>query len=173
MFTLLKTTRAASLCGALLLLAPPSEAAPVSYYINGVVDSGLLAGETYNGKLIFDDALLTHSGPESIALSFLSFNFLSTAYYIADGDFPPTADFQDGVFLGISYSVSASDPLFALVSASGSGLAGDTAYFSYHSKSGDSGFGSLSFVAEPLSIALVGMGLASMSLQSRRSKKPL
>jgi len=155
-----------------LMIAPTAEAALVNYNFSGAIDSGLLAGETYNGSFTYDNATLTNSGSEFIDLSSLTFNFLSSAYNLSNADFTPTADFLDGSFLGLSYVVSGIDPSFALVSALGSGLPEDVAYFSYQTVAGDSGFGSLNVAAVPVPAAswLFGSGLALLSLARRKNQ---
>jgi len=171
MFKCLKIAATVCLCSA-LMIAPTAEAALVNYNFSGAIDSGLLAGETYNGSFTYDNATLTNSGSEFIDLSSLTFNFLSSAYNLSNADFTPTADFLDGSFLGLSYVVSGIDPSFALVSALGSGLPEDVAYFSYQTVAGDSGFGSLNVAAVPVPAAswLFGSGLALLSLARRKNQ---
>lgn len=170
MFKFLKTAATVSLCGALMIITPTSEAALVNYNFSGAIDSGLLAGETYKGSFAYDNVTLTNSGSEFIDLSSLTFNFLSTSYNLANADFTPTADFFDGSFLGVSYLVSSIDPSFALVASFRSGLPEDVAYFSYQTVAGDSGFGSLNVAAVPVPAAswLFGSGLALLSLARRK-----
>ena len=168
MFKLLKIISSATLCGILLLAAPTTEAATVRYTFSGIVDSGSLAGETFSGELQFDNSGLTHTGTESVPLSFFSLNFLATAFDLTNADNTPTAEFLNGGFLGFSYSVSAFDPLFAFIPSS-FGLALDQPYFSYNPVSGGAGFGSLNLIPEPMSLALFSLGLAGMGLVRRRS----
>jgi len=170
MFKCLKIAATVCLCGALMIA--PAEAALVNYNFSGAIDSGLLAGETYNGSFTYDNATLTNSGSEFVDLSSLTFNFLSSAYNLSNADFTPTADFFDGSFLGLSYVVSGIDPSFALVSSLGSGLPEDVAYFSYQTVAGDSGFGSLNVAAVPVPAAvwLFGSGLALLSLARRKNQ---
>ncbi|WP_019866779.1 PEP-CTERM domain protein [Methylovulum miyakonense] len=174
MFKPFKTVYTASVFTALMLLMPSSQAADFNYTFGGTVDSGLLLNETFSGSFSYSDLLLTHSGDESINLSTLSFNFLSTPFGLGDADITASADFLDGVFLGVNFSVGGFDPAFALVSGYGIGLL-EAAYFSYDTLSGDSGLGSISYqqsnsVDEPVSIALFGMGLAGLGLSRRRAK---
>lgn len=148
MFNFSKRIAATCLCGALMMVTN-AEAALVNYDFNGVVDSGSLLGEVYTGHFAYDNASpgLTNSGYESVDLSALTFNFLSAAFDLADADTTATADFLDGVFLGLSYSVSSFDPSFALVSSPG---LGDQPYFAYQPISGEAGFGSFNLASVPL-----------------------
>jgi hypothetical protein len=172
MFNKLKIASSISLFSALMIMTPASEASLINYNFDGAIDSGLLTGEIYNGSFAFDNVTLTNTGIETIDLSSLTFNFLSSSYNLASADFTPTADFLDGLFLGISYSVSSLDPSFALVAAAGSGLQDDVPYFSYQTVAGDSGFGSLNLTAVPLPGAVWLFGSSMMGLLSviRRRK---
>jgi hypothetical protein len=171
MFNQLKFAFSVSVLSALLIITPASEASLINYNFDGTVDSGLLTGEIYNGSFAFDNATLINTGSESIILSSLTFNFL-TSNYTLNADLTPSADFLDGLFLGISYSASGLDPSFAFVSASGSGLPGDVPYFSYQTVSGDSGFGSLNITAVPLPAA-IWLFASSLGLTSLFSRKKI
>jgi len=175
MFKFLKMASAVSLCGALMVITPTAEAALVNYTFSGVIDSGSLIGTSYNGNFAYDNATLTNSGSEAIDLSSLSFNFLSSAYNTANADFTSTADFLDGIFLGVNYSASNLDPSFALGSGLATGSPAD-AYFSYQTIFGDSGFGSLIFakvtaVPAPAAVWLFGSALAGFGAITRRKRK--
>lgn len=175
MFKFFKIASAASLCGALMVITPTAEAALVNYTFSGVVDSGSLIGANYNGNFAYDNATLTNSGSEAIDLSSLSVNFLSSAYNIANADFTSTADFLDGVFLGINYSASILNPSFTLGSGLATGSPTD-AYFSYQTVDGDSGFGSLIFakvtsVPLPAAVWLFGSALAGFGAFARRKRR--
>ena len=173
MFKFLKMASTVSLCGALMMTASSSEAALVNYNFNGIVDSGSLfeSNYNYNGSFNYDNATLTNTGAESIDLSSLSFNFLSNTFNLASANSTSTADFLDGVFLGVSYSVNSFDPTFLLVSGSEST---DTAYFSYSPASGEAGFGSLTYttsVPVPAAVWLFGSALAGFGAINRRKRQ--
>jgi uncharacterized protein (TIGR03382 family) len=153
---MMKWLKMAVLAG--LLTAANAQAAQVVYTFSGTVDSGLLASTGYSGGFSYDDGSLTDSGVESVALSTLSFQFMGGNFGLGDADFSPTADFLNGIFLGLSYVVSGVDPGFSFISASGSGLLGDVAYLSYSSSTGDSGYGSLTYVPAPATAVLVLLG---------------
>ena len=167
MFKFLKISTHVCLWIALMIVSPITKASLITTTFNGVIDSGSLTDVNYNGNFVYDNSSLINTGIEFVNLSSLSFNFLSTAFTLADADefTTSTADFLDGMFLGVSYSTSNFDPTFALISGSGNG---DTAYFSYTPISGEAGFGSLSFtvatvVPIPASVwlfvsALIGFG---------------
>lgn len=170
MFTLAKTFSAASLCIAMLLASTSSQAALVGYDFSGSIDSGVLIGESYFGHFDFDNTTLSNLGNESLNLSALSFNFLSSTFSLAHADVTATADFLNGALLGISYSVSSFEPAFAMVAATGSGVPSDVAYFAYHTVSGDSGYGSFNLAAVPLpgAVWLFGSSLALLGAIRRR-----
>ncbi len=167
--------RSAVLGTALFLAASAAEAGLVTYGFTGAVDSGALLGETYSGQASFDDAGLTGSGSESLAVSTLTFSFLGNTFTEASGTGTPTADFLDGVFLGLSYEVTAFDPDFSLISGSS-----DTsdAYFAYTpvTVTDPAGFGSLAYAAstgaapEPATLALLMGGLALLGHRRRTAR---
>lgn len=173
MFNKLKFASSFGLFCTLLVMTPISEAALINYNFNGTIDSGAFLGEIYDGSFSFENAGLTNTGSESVALSSFAINFHAATYQLADADFPSTADFLDGLFLGVSYSRNGFEPSFALVSAAGLGLPDDLPYFSYNRVPGDSGLGSLNFtnvssVPLPGAVWLFGSGLAALMTSRRR-----
>ncbi len=157
--------------GILSSTAISAQAALMTYHFNGMVESGLLLGETYDGHLSFDSVGLTRSGAESVGLTDLSFTVLSATYRLGDGIFPASAYFLDGVFIGTHYTVATTDVVFSLVAAAGTGLPDDRPYFAYDTTAGDAGTGSLIFVNEPASFALFAIGLAGLAVKRRRQTR--
>lgn len=179
MFKFLKAASTVSLCGALMMVAPVSEAALVGYTFSGVTDAGSSIDAAYNGSFAYENATLTNTGSESINLSSLAFHFLSSAFTLANADVlaASTADFLDGVFLGVSYTVNSFEPTFSLILASGYG---DVGYFSYAATLGDSGYGSLNYVADasvspvpvPAAVWLfTSSALAGLGASTRRKRQ--
>jgi hypothetical protein len=163
-----RVLRATLVAGVTLFAAAFAQASTVDYVFNGTADSGSLIGESYSGSFSFDDTGLLLTGSESAALQSLSLRFLATDFDLASSA-SATADFQDGVFLGLSYTVDAFDPSFSLVS----GLA-DTAdaYFAYTPAVGAAGFGSVSYsvVPVPAGLALLPGGWAVLAGFRRRTR---
>ena len=168
MFNLLKI---ASFFGTLMIVIPTSEAAVINYDFNVTIDSGLLVGDIYNGSFSYEDATLTNLGNESIELSSMTFSFLSSYYDLTNAGFGATADFLDGHFLGVNYSVNGSnDPFFYFVPASGTFLPSDVPYFAYQTVTGDSGFGSINLTSVPLPGAVWLFGSSLGLFEFRRRK---
>lgn len=177
---MLKQTRyfvAALMCGALLLMTASAQAALLSYTFSGTADSGALNGETLAGEFTFNDAGLNSSGFASLSLSSLKLNFNATDFALADADAGSltTVDFMDGVFLGLSYTVSAFDPSFSLVS----GLIDSTdAYFAYTPTAlTAAGFGALTYTQQssvipvPGALWLFGSALPGLAVLLRKQRK--
>ena len=171
MFTAHYSLRAAALGAALFLSMPAAEAGILQYAFTGTLDSGSLLGETYSGQASFDDSALTGTGSESLPLSALAFNFHGNSFGLGSGSVAPTADFLDGVFLGLSYEVAAIDPDFSLVSGAS---AISEAYLAYtpDNSANAAGFGALIYsqvvqVPEPATLALIGGGW--VALRRRRT----
>ena len=160
--------RTATLAALLLAALPAAQAA--TYSFSGMMDSGSLIGETFSGNFSFDDLGLTGIGSEILGLSGLSLSFAGRTYSLIDADVAPDVSYQDGVFLGLSYSASASDPQISFIA--GYSDIGE-AYLAY-TQGGLDGAGSVIYAAvpEPESYAmlLAGLGLIG-GLARRRSPR--
>jgi opacity protein-like surface antigen len=151
-----------------LLTALGSAAAQASLVnFNGTLDAGPLAGDVFSGSYSFDDSALIGSGFESLDLLTLSLNFQSALYGLTAG---ATADFQDGIFLGLTYNTSA--PAYTLSFTSGSFDLTD-AFFHVQPLTGgiesSGGYTTAAALPEPASIALVLAGLGAVGLGRRRT----
>lgn len=177
---MLKQTRylvAAATCGALLLTASSVQASLLSYTFTGTADSGSLNGQILSGEFTFNDAGLSSSGFASLSLSSLSLNFNASDFTLADADADSvtSVDFMDGVFLGLSYTVSGFDPSFSLVS----GLFDSSdAYFAYTPTAlTAAGFGSLTYTQQssvipaPGALWLFGSALPGLAVLLRKQRK--
>jgi hypothetical protein len=173
MLKLTKNFKSAMVCGLLFFMTSSAQAALTGYSITGTLDSGSLNGETFNGQFTFDDTGLAGSGFQSLSLSSFALNFHNTSFNTGNADTVPTVDFQDGTFLGLSYTNSLFDPSFSLVS----GFANSSsAYFAYTATNGSSGFGSLNFtnltaVPLPAAVWLFGSALAGFGAITRRKRQ--
>lgn len=160
----------AALMGLLLLGAASAQAASTSYTFNGTLDSGVFNGETFSGQFSFDDATLTGSGDEYLAVDSVNLNFHAQAYTQTHAAAIPEVAFSDGTFLGLSFSVDSSDPTFSLIPGVTS-LA--EAYFGYAPTAGDSGYGSVAYTVVPVpepktyAMLLAGLGLVGYVVRKR------
>lgn len=161
--------RHTALAALLLASVPATEAAVLNFTVNGTLDSGFYTGATYSGYFSFDDAGLTNSGTEWLPVSNLSLDLLGTTYDETDADVGSVAEvgYQDGAFLGLSFSVSSADPQFSLIPGT---VDSSDAYLGYDTTQGLSGAGSIGFtqVPEPETLSLMLAGLAVATFRTRR-----
>lgn len=162
-----KMLRSAVLVGVLLAGASSAHAAVRNYAFTGAFDSGVLSGTAFDGGFSFDDAGLVGSGSEWLALDSLNLHLLGASYGLADGDAMAEAGFQDGQFLGISYSVSSGEPAFAFVAGT---FDSSDAFVAYDSSLGLSGAGGVIYAAvpEPEAYAMLLAGLGLLGSVARR-----
>lgn len=166
-----KFFQAAALAAMLLATLPGAQAAMRAYHFSGSLDSGAYSGAGFSGEFSFDDAGLTGVANEWALVDTLGLTLLGNTYGLADGDVPAEAAFLDGALLGLSYSVSSSDPQFALIP----GMTDvSEAFFAYDSAQGLSGTGGVAYAAvpEPGTLALTllaGLGLVGWSARRRRT----
>ena len=160
-----KLIRSTALAALLIGALPAAQAA--TYSFSGMMDSGSLIGESLTGSLSFDNLGLTGNGFELFNLSDLSISFAGQTYTLANADVAPDVSYQDGVFLGLSYSASALAPQLAFIAGS---VSADDAFVAY-TMNGLDGAGSISYTAavpEPESYAMLLAGLGLMGLVARR-----
>ncbi|MDT9000282.1 PEP-CTERM sorting domain-containing protein [Paucibacter sp. APW11] len=158
-----KTTLAAV---AALLLGSASAQAD-SFTFSGKIDAGPELGQLFSGSYELNLAAVTGSGFEQLSLSSFQLNFLSNSYTL---NASATADYQDGVFLGLSYSFQ--DASKTLVLTSGSFDAND-AFLHYTPVNGVESSGSYTVAAtpavpEPSTLAMALGGLLAVGFAARR-----
>lgn len=119
-FQTLAIASVSTILGSLTLGAVPVHAAQLSVDFSVEIISGdLLVGETFSGRLVYEDALLTGIGTELIdpasGLLSLDFTYVGSdlitpvTYTEADDDLSagfPLATFQEGEPAGLDFSVS-------------------------------------------------------------------
>ena len=147
------------------------QAANITYNFQGVITSGSLTG-SYSGSASFDDGAITGVDFESTPLSNISFNLLGHSFNLASADAPPVANYFDGTFIGIDYSVTSTNAFFPIANfALTSGLFNlSEAAFTYTTRLGIAGQGSLTFskVPEPsMVIGLITLGGIGLVLRKR------
>lgn len=151
---------------ALACAAPIANAAEQAYVLQGITESGALAGQTFGGHFSFDDGALTGVSYESVALGVFEFEFFGQTFDLASMAAPPSVSFFDGVLLGLDAVYDGGSPQFAFVS----GFFGlDDAYFAYQNGV-DAGFGSFAVtpVPEPDQVAMLLAGLGLVAGVARR-----
>ncbi len=141
-------------------------AAHADYQFSGAIDAGPQTGQAFTGSFDYDASGLTSSGFESLSLTAFSMDFLAMHFSL---NAAATADFQDGVFLGLSYTTS--DAGFDLNMVSGSMDTTD-AYLYYNPVNGNlsSGNYQVTRLPEPASLALTLGALGGAGWFSRRRK---
>jgi hypothetical protein len=145
----------------------PSLAATVNYSLAGTIDSGSLVGETYSGSFSFDNSPLTGLGFEDLLVSSVQFNFLGLTYTASEAIAPPTVQFLDGNFLGLSFSVDSFDPSFSLIPGF---FDVSEAFFAYSPTNGEAGFGDVRYTPVPESSFTIGLLTLSALTMFSRSK---
>ena len=160
-----------ALIGLLLLGATSAQAATNTYTFSGALDSGVFNGETFSGQFSFDDATLTGTGDEYLAVNTVNMNFHGQTYTQTNAAAVPEVRFADGALLGLSFTVDSSDPAFSLIPGFSS-IA--DAQIGYDSRVGASGYGSVSYtlvpVPEPETYALLLAGLGLVGWSTRRAR---
>lgn len=149
-------------CALLAAAAHAANAATVNF--QGALDAGPLAGTSFSGHYSYDDSQVTGAGFEQVALSAFSLSFLGDTFTLKPA---ASADFDSGVFLGLSYTDSRTGYTLSLTSGS---LDASDAFLHHRPTVGveSSGGYTVSAVPEPGTYALLITGLCSLSLLARR-----
>jgi hypothetical protein len=143
-----------------------------SFLFSGTLDAGPLAGQSFSGSFTLDTSAVTGSAFEQLLLSDFSLNFNAQGY-TQNGT--ATADYADGVFLGLSYSFSAAS--YELTMVSGSMDASDAVLYFQPMLGGSpvptasSGMYTVTAVPEPETWALMLGGLGAIGLLARRRRQ--
>jgi len=160
-----------TLIAALLFAAIPAQAAIQNYNFSGAMDSGFYNNQSFSGSFSFDDVGLTGTGLELVNLSSLNLSFLNSVFGQADAVVTPDVAFQDGVLLGLEWTVEQPQLQFTFVA--GFADASD-AFIAYDTPLGFSGAGSVTYavatapVPEPETYAMMLAGLGLMGFSARR-----
>ena len=159
-----------ALIGLLLLGATSAQAATNTYTFSGALDSGVFNGETFSGQFSFDDATLSGTGDEYLAVNTVKMNFHGQTYTQTNAAAIPEVRFADGALFGLSFTVDSSDPAFSLTPGFSSVA---DAYFGYDSRAGASGYGSVTYTLVPVpepktsAMLLAGLGLVGYVVKKR------
>lgn len=170
----MNTHYATALLATLAMLGTVSAQAALSTYnFSGTLDSGALIGETFTGQFSIDDATLIGMDSEYLNVNTLNMNFHNHVYTQADAAVATEVAFMDGAFLGLSFMVESSNPMFAITPGF---LDATDAYFAYQPSVGTSGYGSIIYALAPVTVPLpatfpmlmAGLGLFGFAAKKRR-----
>ena len=162
----LKHTLIAAAIG-LMAAAPAAQAAIQTWNFSGAIDSGSLLGETYSGSFSFDDAALTGIDAEWLSVANLSMTFNGSAYTQADVAAGAAVEvgYQDGVFLGLAYSIDSAANPFTFVAGK---YDTSDAFFAYGNGAGNVIYAS---VPEPKDWMLLLAGIGLVGVMVERAKR--
>ncbi|WP_422017571.1 FxDxF family PEP-CTERM protein [Roseateles sp.] len=137
-----------------------------SFNFSGTVDAGPLSGQTFAGSYTFNAAQVSGSAFEQLALSAFTLNFNSVTYTLNGS---ATADYADGVFLGLSYTSTNAAGTLSLLSGS---MDVTDAFLHFQPTTGleSSGGYTVTAVPEPETWALMLGGLGAIGMLARRRK---
>lgn len=142
-----------------------------SFNFNGSIDAGPLSGQSFSGSFTVDTSAVTGSAFEQLLLSDFSLNFNALGY---SQNGTATADYADGVFLGLSYSFSTES--YQLSMLSGTFDASDAVLYFQPMLNGapvptaSSGLYTVTAVPEPETWALMLGGLGAIGMLARRRR---
>jgi PEP-CTERM motif len=157
---------------AVLCASLQTQAAVQTYNFDGVMDSGVYLGESFNGTFSFDDATIDNIGFDLASLLSFDMTFLSTNFSLTNVAGTPDVSFQDGSFLGLALNINSSIPDVGFTFVPGY-LDTSDAYIAYESNLGFDGAGNVNYaiaapVPEPESYGMLLAGLGLIGLASRR-----
>jgi hypothetical protein len=163
-----------ALIGTLLAAFSSAQAAVQTYAFSGTLDSGFYLGQGFSGNFSFDDLALAGSGAEFLGVDSLTLSILGRTYTQADADAPAEAGYSDGSFLGLSYSVSSSEPQFSLIFGS---LDTSDAYIAYDATLSLIGSGAGNVIYTPVPeprdglTLLAGLGLVGVMVERVKRRR--
>ena len=163
-----KKSLAAVSFGLLFAAIAPAQAAVQTYTFSGAIDAGSLLGATYAGSFSFDDAALTGTGPEWLAVDSLTMDFMGSNFTQADAVAPSIAEvgYYDGAFLGLSFSVYTAGEPFSFVTGS---VDTSDAFFATDGSSGALTYAAA--VPEPKDWMLMLAGIGLVGVMVERAKR--